>query len=256
MKPVIGFTNKYYTLWEVSDPYGVTHSTYTEIKVDTTYLQNLSFSLEEAQRKANERYGIKVEVDEGLRGVCARSFSTTIKRENNPSVFLFGKYVGGAFSEISDTDYKLWYWGQTKNSENFSQQLEDELIELGVILPFKGELHGLNDFEKIIDSTLEKLEDALSPHGHWNTNGEKIVVDGTVFKVGHINSRFGTMFTYRIVSDGVSYLATSNSPIPIEVGQLVSISGTTKHVDFWSDWHEARIIRTELKRVKLLKVYV
>jgi hypothetical protein len=254
MKPVIGFTNKYYTLWEVSNPYTKDYGTYSVTKVDTNYLQNLSFSLEEAQRKAKERYGIEVGVDEELRGVCARSFSTEIKREYNDSTFLFGKYTGGSFEEITDVDYKLWYWRETKNTIQFSQKLEDELVELGVLLPFHGELHTLDEFERIVDSNLSKLEDDLFPHGHWGRDGEKVQLDGEVAAIGSINSRFGTMFTYRLRVGEVSYLLTSGTEFPVEVGQFVSVSGTTKLVNFWSDWHQTQVVRTELKRVKLLRV--
>jgi len=254
MKPVIGFTNKYYTLWEVSNPYTKNYGTYSVTKVDTNYLQNLSFSLEEAQRKAKERYGIEVGVDEELRGVCARSFSTEISREYNDTTFLFGKYTGGSFEEITDVDYKLWYWRETKNSDKFSQKLEDELISLGVLIPAFDELYTLTEFENVLDCKLVELEDELFPHGHWGRGGEKVQLDGEVAAMGSISSRFGTMFTYRLRVGDVSYLLTSGSPLPIEVGQFVSVSGTTKLVDFWSDWHDKRVVRTELKRVKLLRV--
>ena len=254
MKPVIGFTNKYYTLWEVSNPYTKNYGTYSVTKVDTNYLQNLSFSLEEAQRKAKERYGIEVGVDEELRGVCARSFSTEVKREYNDSVFLFGKYTGDSFEEITDVDYKLWYWRETKNSDKFSQKLEDELISLGVLIPAFDELYTLTEFENVLDSKLVELEDELFPHGHWGRGGEKVQLDGEITSSGYINSRFGTMFTYRLRVGEISYLLTSGTELPIEVGQFVSVSGTTKLVDFWSDWHDKRVVRTELKRVKLLRV--
>jgi hypothetical protein len=254
MKPVIGFTNKYYTLWEVSNPYTKDYGTYSVTKVDTNYLQNLSFSLDEALRKAKERYGIEVKVDEQLRGVCARSFSTEVKREYNDSVFLFGKYTGDSFEEITDVDYKLWYWRETKNSDKFSQKLEDELISLGVLIPAFDELYTLTEFENVLDSKLVELEDELFPHGHWGRGGEKVQLDGEITSSGYINSRFGTMFTYRLRVGEISYLLTSGTELPIEVGQFVSVSGTTKLVDFWSDWHDKRVVRTELKRVKLLRV--
>jgi hypothetical protein len=255
MKPVIGFTNKYYTLWEVSNPYKVDYDTYSVTKVDTTYLQNLSFSLDEAIRKVKELYGHEVEVDEQLRGVSARSFSTEIKREYTDSAFLFGKYTGGSFEEITDIDYKLWYWKETKNTGKFSQKLEDELVGLGVLFPFQNELYTLDDFERIVDSNLSKLEDDLFPHGHWGNGGEKVQLDGQITSTGSINSRYGTMFTYRLRVGEVSYLITSGSELPIEVGQSVSVAGTTKLVDFWSDWHGVRVVRTELKRVKLIRIY-
>jgi hypothetical protein len=98
------------------------------------------------------------------------------------------------------------------------------------------------------------LEDDLFPHGHWGRDGEKVQLDGEVAAIGSINSRFGTMFTYRLRVGEVSYLLTSGTEFPVEVGQFVSVSGTTKLVNFWSDWHQTQVVRTELKRVKLLRV--
>jgi hypothetical protein len=255
MKPVIGFTNKYYTLWEVSNPYRVTHSTYIETKVDTVYLQNLSFSKEEALRKAKERYGVDVVIDEELRGVCARSFSTTISRENNPSVFLFGKYVGSSFTEIDDVSYKLWYWSQTKDTHQFSQEIEDELVKMELIIPFMGDIIAVTELEGRVDGMLRKLESDLFPHGHWGTNGEKVVLEGEVIGTGSINSYYGTMYTYQIGAKEVSYLATGSSELDMKVGDKVRLSGTLKHVKYWSDWHGVEVVRTELKRVKVLGKY-
>jgi hypothetical protein len=252
MRPVIGFTNKYYTLWEVSNPYQVNHSTYSVTKVDTNYLQNLSFDLSEAKRKAKERYGLDVEVDEDLRGVCARSFSTEIKREFFPNVFHFGKYTGEQFSDISDLGYKLWYWSQTKNTEQFSQQLEDELVQQAAIISVNGELIPITDFERLVDSKLQKLEEDLYPRGHWGVNGEKVIIEGELLGVGSTNSRFGTMYTYLIGTENGRYTATSSSELPLVVGTVVKVSGTVKWVKYWSDWHNTEVVRTELKRVKVL----
>jgi hypothetical protein len=256
MKPVIGFTNKYYTLWEVSNPYQVQYPTYSVTKVDTNYLQNLSFDLSSAKQKAKAIYGVDVEVDDTLRGVSARSFSTEIKREYNPSaeasVFNFGKYVGSPFSEISDIEYKIWYWRQTKNSENFSQELEDELVQKTALISVNGELLPITDFETSIESRLSQLESDLFPNGHWGVNGEKVVVEGELIDSGFINSRFGGMYTYSIATDEGRYVATSSSDLPLEIGNLVKVSGTIKWVKYWSDWHSKEVIRTELKRVKVL----
>lgn len=252
MNPTIGFTNKYYTLWEVSDPYHTFEGMYTVIRQDTTYIQNLSFDLNEAQEKAIERYGHKLPVDEGLRG-RTRSFSTVLSRKANPTLFLFGKYKGQQFVDVNDIDYKLWYWSVTKGTDKESDVLIKELMHAGAVLPFKDEWLTLDEFEGKIDTMLDALNEALFPTGFFGKEGERTNVYGEVLESRHMNTMYGRMFIYRIATDEGSYFITG-SPQDINVGDYVEATGRIKWVSFWSTYHGKQIERTELKRTNVRKI--
>lgn len=87
----IGFTTKYYTLWEV---------TYDGKWAYYHYIQNLSMSLEKAKAKQPTAM-----VDLSLKG--HKSF----KVEATPmDCFKFGKFKGQRFTECNDITYLAWYY--------------------------------------------------------------------------------------------------------------------------------------------------
>lgn len=107
---VIGFTNKFYTLWEVSvsdkvignERFTVTHY---------RYVKNISFD----EKKVKALYP-DVEVNMELRGHS--SFYTTDRVYINQDKFQFGKYQGQLISECTDYDYVHWYIAQCISDEN------------------------------------------------------------------------------------------------------------------------------------------
>lgn len=102
----IGFTNKYYTLWDVC--HDVTHLDNGVVieKTHCAYIKNISFDRDVAMSKYPG-----VEVDEDLRG-HERSFSYT-KEIYPDDVFRFGRYRGNKFSDCHDYSYMSWYFTQT-----------------------------------------------------------------------------------------------------------------------------------------------
>lgn len=114
----IGFANKYYTAWEISEE--IVQKSWGAYKVTHyIYLRNLSFDFETAKSKFN---GVFIE---GLRGK-SKSFET---KENifDPTMFQYGKYRGMKFSEVDDYDYLMWYYNQDpgeKQKENIKKILE------------------------------------------------------------------------------------------------------------------------------------
>ena len=253
MNPTIGFTNKYYTLWEVSDPYQTFEGVYTVTRQDYTYIQNLSFELDKAQQKAIEKYGEKLPVDEELRGK-SRSFSKSLSINVNPDKFLFGKYKGQNFVDVDDVSYKMWYWSATEGTEKESSVLQAELIKRGMFIEFQGEFLTLDDFEARLEDEYRKLNDALFPNGHYGTNGDRVTIKGEVLSVGSLNSYYGRMYLYRIAVEDVSYFVTGGRPFDLKEGDMVEVTGRIKWVKFWSDYHSTEVVRTELKRAKVTKL--
>ena len=104
---VIGFANKFYTLWEVTTetrPLGNGHS---YLITHFTYIKNISFDKNVAIAKYPD-----AKIDEDLRGKT-KSFQTRKEVWDNVDTFRFGKY---AYESIENgpasLDYIAWYWDQ------------------------------------------------------------------------------------------------------------------------------------------------
>lgn len=101
MKQVIGFTEKFYTLWtyEAERVAIGQHNGY--IKHNWCYIQNLSFDLEKAKGKFPN-----AEIDLQQKG--NKSFSTIENYDNTPDeVMWFGQFKGGGIDIIPEK-YILW----------------------------------------------------------------------------------------------------------------------------------------------------
>ena len=112
----IGFANKYYTLWQLSERLVDTPCGGCEIVKEYTYVKNISIDEETAKSKYPG-----VEYDDNLKG---KTGSFTIydkpkKVEYEPNVYHFGKYEGKTFEEVGDVGYAAWFWnnGPYWNSE-------------------------------------------------------------------------------------------------------------------------------------------
>ena len=125
----IGFTNTFFTLWDVT--------TQTEYsgglpykKTVYTYYQNLSVNEESAQLKAKEMGVINLEVDHELHGLSTSWTKTEELFSKMPQgkdpYFQFGKYSNTPILESKDEWYLKWYWEETKNI--YAIQL---LVDLG-----------------------------------------------------------------------------------------------------------------------------
>lgn len=103
---VIGFTNKYYTLWEVTEETKDLHNGRSIHIVHNVYIKNISFDRE----KAFAAYP-GVEFSEDLRGHSS-SFDRPEIIWTGVDTFRFGKYDGQKIEEINDIKYTAWYWNQ------------------------------------------------------------------------------------------------------------------------------------------------
>ena len=166
MKYLIGFTNKYYTLWyETLETRVVGEETYNIHKY--TYLQNLSFDKEAAFDKAPEG----ATFDESLRGL-SKSFERTIITVN-PDTFHCGKYTGNKFINIDDYEYMMWFFNNCAK-ENQKQNILD------IILPKGYEVIELNDKPYVISP-----EEAYWRNERLNANevGRKLIANSKEFVI-------------------------------------------------------------------------
>ena len=100
----IGFTNKYYTLWEIWEEHRPLGNGRSYVITHYNYIKNISFDRETAISKYPE-----LPIDETLRG-HTRSWNSTKEVWDNVDTFRFGKYCGQKIEENTDTQYIAWYW--------------------------------------------------------------------------------------------------------------------------------------------------
>ena len=103
---VIGFTNKYYTLWDVMEETIDLHNGQKMHIVHNAYIKNISFDKEKAFAAYPD-----APFSEELRGHSA-SFDTKKIVWDNVDTFRFGKYNGLKIEEVNDVKYTSWYWDQ------------------------------------------------------------------------------------------------------------------------------------------------
>ena len=123
---VIGFANKFYTLWDVTSK--VVESKYSkDTLVTNTYIKNISMDID----KVKELYP-GVEIDESLRGHSCTFEYTKERKEINTDKFNFGKYEGKLISECTDKSYLCWFFDNCDGERK--QNAEARLVELGFVI--------------------------------------------------------------------------------------------------------------------------
>ena len=99
----IGFANKFYTLWNISEENRPLGNGHNYIVTHYTYVKNISFDKETAMAKYPDAV-----FDENLKGMT-KSWNTQKEVWDNVDTFRFGKYK---YEKIDDSDlnYLAWYW--------------------------------------------------------------------------------------------------------------------------------------------------
>lgn len=115
----IGFANKYFTLWDVSQMMnGEREQTFC------SYIQNLAFKLEDAQAKAKAMGATELEPDESLKGSSSfwRNYEPQeyIPETFEPWQFTYGRYKYDDIRESSDVDYLKWYHCDNSEGNQFT----------------------------------------------------------------------------------------------------------------------------------------
>lgn len=101
----IGFTNKFYTLWKISEETKPLGNGHNYIVTHYNYIKNISFDKETAIAKYPDAI-----LDENLRGKTA-SWETKKEVWDNVDTFRFGKYKYEKIDNM-DLNYLSWYWDQ------------------------------------------------------------------------------------------------------------------------------------------------
>mgnify|MGYP003605985961 FL=1 len=133
----IGFSNKYFTLWEVTTTTEFKNFDGLRLPYQKTYfhyLQNLSMDEKEAKRKAIFKGVENFEIDFDLYGRNA-SFSKRqelfSKIPSDKSFFFeFGRLKGQKIQDCNDFDYLFWYFQETQNEPSKNRLIENGFEEI------------------------------------------------------------------------------------------------------------------------------
>ena len=128
----IGFSNKYFTLWDVTTTtefksFDGLHLPYQ--KTYFHYLQNLSMDEKEAKRKAIFKGVENFEIDHDLFGRNASFFHKKELFSKIPSdksyFFEFGRKKGEKIQDCDDFDYLFWFFNESQNIHAKARLLEN-----------------------------------------------------------------------------------------------------------------------------------
>lgn len=253
----LGFTNQFYTLWEVKEPQkkytsgfvlnGVFTGSFYWVQ-ECNYVQNLSTDYDKAVDKMKERFGDNFAIDLELRGQHSfvRQSDYTIYNDIPDYVFSFGKLEGQDIRICND----VWQLTRAMKEERGKRRrvhARRRLIELGELVfnPWwkEGDEKYLTSthFKKISD----KKEEAKL-NGHFFEDGKRITVSIKYIDGIGWPTEYGYMWIQKYVTeDGRMLKYKGTSPLEISDSEFIEVVGTVAHVTY-NDAPE-----THLKRMKI-----
>ena len=101
----IGFANKFYTLWNISEERRDLGNGHSYIITYNDYIKNISFDKETALAQYPD-----AKLDETLKG-HTKSWESTKEVWDNVNCYRFGKYKYQTI-DSTDVNYLCWYWNQ------------------------------------------------------------------------------------------------------------------------------------------------
>ena len=237
----IGFANKYYTLWDVSDTYVEYISKYEHReKQDFNYIQNLSMDFETAKAKLGDQ---PYKVDLELKGRSTFVKTSDIIDNTPDNIFKFGKYKGEDINKVNDIGYTSWYYDETKNPVAKKILLDNGYAE------YDGDIITKEYRRELIEQKKESdYIDSLETGHHFN-NGEKVELFLKEIDYFSFEGAYGrtSVVTYA-TKDGkkLKYMGSS-SPTNISNTDFTKVVATIKHSSYNGEKE------TRIQRIKILE---
>ena len=236
----IGFANKYYTLWDVSEVYNtpVDKFAYRE-RQDFTYIQNLSFDLDKAKQKIKGEFKIDLE----LKGNSTFSKISDIISNVPDNIFKFGKYAGKDINDINDINYTKWYYDETFNPVAKELLLKNGYKEKEDIEHI---LYTSEEYDELLNN--KKQEDYLDSlkSGHFHENGEKVELKLKQVDAFSFDGTYGTTHVMTFASeDGKKYKYMGSKPPAIYEDGFYNVKATIKH-DSYNEVDETKLLRIKV----------
>ena len=277
----IGFTNKYYTLWEVGEAYedkryynGLCIGSTT--KQNVVYIRNLSLDFEKAKSKVKGEYEIKLELKS--QSSFVRILKSDIKDRENyypHDCFSFGKTEGEKIEDCED----VWILNRAYTSERSKRRkvcARRKLIQLGELVKYTWydtEYINVNWGKK--DELGNCLPENIQDHsvrnnymkpseidgynefnfynnlekGHHFNDGEKVELSIKSLKDRSFafNAYYGTTFVNYYASKCGKLLKYMGSTPPDIKDEYVSVMATIKH-DNYEGENETKLMRIKIKK--------
>jgi hypothetical protein len=272
MALTIGFTNVYYTLWSVSEPfkkYDGQNAFSWAMQISYNYLQNLTMeSLEAAEAKVQQMYpGRKYEIDLDLRGDNGMHFVKTMFKGNDCAQYMFavGRLMGedirtfdinfsyfkkdqysGEDKKITTTSY-LWITYLKKNADDRTFMdlrraviARQRMVKEGILVKHTdGKYY-----------TPDQVTRMAQIKGHHGVNGSRVTLNiKEVVKRNSYITGFGTMYivNYMDVENRLYKYVGNNPPDVLE--DYSEVKATIKH-DNYKGREETKLQRITVAAVK------
>lgn len=236
MKAVLGFTNVFYTLWWVGEPYKHYTSRHRFVwKTDIFYQQNLSKDLSQAQAKMTNMFGSDWDTDLELRGQGTIRGYITGKSGSDlqPWQVPNGPSEGQDIRTLGDEFIKLLWALYLDNTGNGRRRIyaRRRLKELGVIAYYPQYKKYLTP--KGLASFDAKAKAASAKAGHHWAAGDRIETTLTlIFKKG-FDGQYGWWCIQRFVTDcGKEVVYKGSSPVHMDKLGTVKVKATVKHGEY------------------------
>lgn len=253
----LGFSNQYYTLWDIGEPYKkygagmVINGQFTgeyNLVCDCTYLQNLSMDYDSAIAKIAEKSGGKYNVDLELRGAHSFRMEKGVGNDMPDYVFTFGKLMGQDI-RISGDVWQLRRAVQEERGKRRRVHARRRLIELGELV--RNTIGTEAGSESWINPThLKYVSDKLdkqSKSGHFFENGSRVTLN--IKRIGGVSyhTQYGQVYIEEYITDD-NKVVKYKGACPLEIEEeFVVVIATVDHSEY--NGHP----ETRLKRPKLAK---
>jgi len=231
VKQIIGFAEKYYTLWSFDDD-----------MTEGYYVKNLSVSLEIAKSKVEYD-----DIDLDLRGMSWSSHPTQ-NIEAKADEFSFGMKIGNKILESSD----VWQLERaTKEETSDRQELAVErLMELGDydFVPFRKGYWQRTERNQILAEEKEEKRRANLKTGHFYEAGQKVELELSLLDRFSFESVYGWCSVRVYESkDGCIFKYMGNRPtLELDSDGFHKVVATIKHSEY-KGIKETKIIRIKTK---------
>jgi hypothetical protein len=248
----MGFTNVYYTLWDVDRPFERfnIYCSSKELVQPCTYMQNLSKDYDKAFAKLKERAaGSKYAIDLELKG--EHSFDRILSSEKVDMYeqwqFSFGKLAGQDIRICDD----IWQLNRAMTEEKGMRRrvfARRRLMELGeLMLNTFGSDFG--DDKYISTSHYRRVKEKIDEQkmsGHFFENGKRITISVKELRRFGYETQWGfTIIQLLQLQDGKIVKYKGGNPIQFNNGEFLTLKATVEHGDYKGQ------LETRIKRPKL-----
>lgn len=142
---VIGFANKYYTLWNISTRVVKEDGNKRYTSTSYHFIKNISIDKDKAFAKYPN-----AEFNENLRGIH-HSFETKPKVEwLTIDEFRFGKYCHQKIQDSKDSEYIRWYFSSPYLSVDHAEFVKNELIRRGYHIDSNNLVYSPEEYENFL----------------------------------------------------------------------------------------------------------